>query len=32
MQRFDEARTAYELLIQEFPKTTYKDDALYRIA
>lgn len=33
MQKFDEARTAYELLIQEFPKEeAYKDDALYRIA
>ncbi|MCB1275083.1 tetratricopeptide repeat protein [Prosthecobacter sp.] len=33
MQRFDEARTAYELLIQEFPnEEAYKDDALYRIA
>jgi tetratricopeptide (TPR) repeat protein len=31
-QRFDDARTAYELLVQEFPETTYKDDALYRVA
>jgi len=32
MQSFDEARTNYELMIQEFPTTIYKDDALYRIA
>ncbi len=33
MQKFDEARTAFELLIQEFPnEDAYKDDALYRIA
>lgn len=32
MQRFDDARTNYELLIQDFPETVYKDDALYRIA
>jgi tetratricopeptide (TPR) repeat protein len=33
MQKFDEARTAFELLIQEFPnEEAYKDDALYRIA
>ncbi|MGV3659372.1 MAG: tetratricopeptide repeat protein [Prosthecobacter sp.] len=33
MQRFDEARTTYELLMQEFPnEEAYKDDALYRIA
>jgi tetratricopeptide (TPR) repeat protein len=31
-QRFDDARTAYELLVQEFPETVYKDDALYRVA
>lgn len=32
MQRLDDARMAYELLIQDFPQTLYKDDALYRIA
>jgi len=33
MQRFDDARTAFEMLIQEFPnEEAYKDDALYRIA
>jgi tetratricopeptide (TPR) repeat protein len=33
LQKFDEARTAYELLISEFPnEEAYKDDALYRIA
>lgn len=33
MQRFDDARTTYELLMQDFPnEETYKDDALYRIA
>lgn len=32
MQKFDEARTNYELMVQEFPDTIYKDDALYRIA
>ena len=32
MQRFDDARTAFELLISEFPQSAYKDDALYRIA
>ncbi len=33
MQKFDEARTTYELLMQDFPnEETYKDDALYRIA
>ncbi len=33
MQKFDEARTAFELLISEFPnEEAYKDDALYRIA
>lgn len=32
MQRFDDARTTFELLISEFPESAYKDDALYRIA
>lgn len=32
MQRFDDARTAFELLVNEFPQTGYKDDALYRVA
>ncbi len=33
MQKFDEARTTYELLMQDFPnEEAYKDDALYRIA
>ncbi|TDU63175.1 tetratricopeptide repeat protein [Prosthecobacter fusiformis] len=32
MQRFDDARTTFELLINEFPQSAYKDDALYRIA
>lgn len=33
MQRFDDARTAFELLIQDYPnEEAYKDDALYRIA
>lgn len=32
MQRFDDARTTFELLIAEFPESAYKDDALYRIA
>jgi len=32
MQRFDDARTAFELLVQDFPETVYKDDALYRVA
>lgn len=32
LQRFDDARTSYELLIQDFPQTIYKDDAQYRIA
>lgn len=31
-QKFDEARTTYELLISEFKDSAYKDDALYRIA
>ncbi|HAL70812.1 MAG TPA: hypothetical protein DCP71_03475 [Verrucomicrobiales bacterium] len=32
MQRFDDARTTYELLLNEFPESAYKDDSLYRIA
>ncbi len=32
MQKFEEARTTYELLLQDFPTTFYKPDALYRIA
>ncbi len=33
MQKFDDARTAFEMLIQDFPnEVAYKDDALYRIA
>lgn len=32
MQRFEDARTTFELLVSEFPETAYKDDALYRIA
>ena len=32
MQRFDDARTAFELLVNEFPNSAYKDDALYRVA
>lgn len=32
MQQFDEARMAFELLVQDFPETVYKDDALYRVA
>jgi len=33
MQKFDEARTSFELLVSEFPnEQAYKDDALYRIA
>lgn len=32
MQRFDDARQTFELLLNEFPQSAYKDDALYRIA
>ena len=32
MQNFDECRTTYELLLQEHPTSTYKDDVQYRIA
>ncbi len=32
LQRFDDARTTYELLMQDFPETIYKDDGQYRIA
>ncbi len=32
MQRFDDARTTFELLLNEFPESAYKDDGLYRIA
>lgn len=32
MQRFDDARTTFELLVNEFPQSAYKDDALYRVA
>jgi len=32
MQRFDDARTTFELLVSEFPEAGYKDDALYRVA
>ncbi|MBN8422489.1 MAG: tetratricopeptide repeat protein [Verrucomicrobia bacterium] len=32
MQSFDESRTTYETLLQDFPNTTYKDDLQYRIA
>lgn len=32
LQRFDDARTTYELLVQDFPDSAYKDDALYRVA
>ena len=32
MQRFEDARTTFELLTNEFPNSAYKDDALYRIA
>ena len=32
MQRFDEARTAFETMLTEFPESAYKDEALYRVA
>lgn len=32
MQRFEDARTTFELLTNEFPNSAYKDDALYRVA
>ncbi len=32
MQSFDECRTTYETLLQNYPTTTYKDDLQYRIA
>jgi tetratricopeptide (TPR) repeat protein len=32
MQLFDECRTTYETLLQEYPQSTYKDDVQYRIA
>ena len=32
MQKFDDCRANYEALLQEFPKSTYKDDVQYRIA
>jgi tetratricopeptide (TPR) repeat protein len=32
MQRFDDARTTFELLVNEFPQSAYKDDAMYRVA
>ncbi len=32
MQRFDEARQTFELLVNEFPNSPYGDDALYRVA
>lgn len=32
LQSFDECRTTYETILQEFPTTTYKDDIQYRIA
>jgi len=32
MQRFDDARTTFELLVNEFPESAYKDDAMYRVA
>ena len=31
MQRFDDARTTFELLVNEFPQSAYKDDAMYRV-
>jgi tetratricopeptide (TPR) repeat protein len=32
MQRFDDGRMVFELLLKDFPETAYKDDVLYRIA
>lgn len=32
MQSFDDCRTTYETLLQNYPETTYKDDLQYRIA
>lgn len=32
MQRFDDARTSFELLMKDYPTSSYKDDVLYRIA
>lgn len=33
MQKFDEARRSFEMLLQDFPnELAYKDDALYRVA
>lgn len=32
MQRFNDARETYEILLNEFPESAYKDDALYRVA
>lgn len=32
MQRFDDARQTFELLVNEFPNSAYGDDALYRVA
>lgn len=32
MQRFDEARKAFEMMLTEFPESAYKDEALYRVA
>lgn len=32
MQKFNDARMSFELLMKDFPQSAYKDDALYRIA
>lgn len=32
MQRFEEGRSCFEILLKDFKETTYKDDAQYRIA
>lgn len=32
LQRFEDARTSFELLMKDFPKSAYMDDAEYRIA